>query len=430
MAAPEWIVVGANHRTAPLDLLGAMALAPDEIPGLLPSLCEEAGLEEVLVLCTCNRTEILGLAPDPAAAVTRLESWLIRIAAPRADVVPGHLYARTGDDAARHLLQVVCGLDSMVLGEAEIAGQAQRALELARGAGTAGASITRLFDAAFRAGKRARTETGIGAGTTSVASAAVHLTKRIFGDLDRREVLVLGAGETGVLAARHFRQHAPRTLYIANRTPERAAELAREVDGKAIAMDEWASLLRTVDAVVCATHAKEPLLTEPVVRNAAKRRGSRMLLLIDLAVTRNIDPGVAGVDNVYLNDHYDMQGIDDQSLARRAREIPAVEAIIDRELAGFLGQRAILEAGPVIRELRERYESLRRRELARFATRFDERNRPLAERLTSDLVNKLLHWPTLELRSLAREPDCEAERVAWARRLFGLDRPGADGEDG
>jgi glutamyl-tRNA reductase len=428
MAGAEPIIVGASHRTAPLDLLGAMAVAPDEVPGLLPELCREAGLEEALILSTCNRTEIHGLTVDPAAAAARLQDWLIRRVSDRAAVEPGHLCARSGDEAVRHLLRVVCGLESMILGEAEIAGQAQRALDLAREAGCARGFLARLYAAAFHAGKRARTETGIGAGTTSVASAAVHLSRRVFGDLDRREVLVLGAGETGVLAARHFRQQAPRTLYIANRTPERAAALAGEVGGTAIPMDEWASLLATVDAVVCATHAREPLLTEPAVRAAARRRGSRMLLLIDLAVTRNIDPAVAGVDNVYLHDLYDLQGIVEQSLARRAREVPAVEAIIERELGGFAGRTATLEAAPVIRELRERFEELRRRELARFAARLDERSRAAADRLTSDLIHKLLHWPTLELRALAREPDGGAEGLALARRLFGLDRPGP-GED-
>jgi glutamyl-tRNA reductase len=423
MAARELTLIGASHRTAPLDMLGSLALAPDEIARLLPAVREEAGLDEALILGTCNRTEIYGLTADPAAANERLERWLIRLAEPRAEVAPGHLYARSGDDATRHLYRVICGLDSLILGETEIVGQAQRALDLAREAGTAGGFLGQLFAAAFHAGKRSRTETGIGAGTTSVASAAVHLARRVFGDLGRREVLVLGAGETGVLAARHFRQHAPRTLYIANRTPERAAELAREVDGRAIPIDEWVSLLRSVDTVVCATHAKEPLITAPMVREAVRHRGSRMLLLIDLAVTRNIDSAVAGIDNVYRHDLYDMQAIVEQSLARRAREIPAVEAIVDRELAEFIGRRATLEAGPVIRELRERFEELRRQELARFAARFDERYRPVAERLTGDLVNKLLHWPTLELRALAREPDCGGERVAWARRLFGLDRP-------
>jgi glutamyl-tRNA reductase len=394
---------------------------------MLPGLREELGLDEVMLLSTCNRTEIYGLAGTAAEAAEHLEARLKGMSANGAGVRSENLYSRADRDAVEHLFRVTCGLDSMMLGETEITGQVQRAFEMAREAGTAGSFLTQLLSAAFRACKRARSETGINAGTTSVASAAVHLAKRVFGDLDRREIVVVGAGETGTLAARYFRQHTPRTLYLANRTPERARELAAEVEGTAIPMEDWVSLLNQVDAVVCATHSKTPLVTAEMVRRASRVRSSRMLLLIDISLPRNVERAAGEFDHVFLYDMSDLQKIVQQNLDRRALEIPVVESIIDDEMHHFFDQQATLEVGPVIRELRQRFEVIRRKEIERFKSRFSHEDQPVAERLTRDMINKLLHWPTLELRALAQDNGSSAERLAFARRLFGLDRPEGKG---
>jgi len=417
------ILIGSSHRTAPLDLLESLALTPQETAELLPGLREELNLDEVMLLSTCNRTEIYGLAPDPGTAAERVESRLITLSGSRGAVKAGNLYSRAERDAVEHLFRVACGLDSLMIGETEITGQIQRAFELAREVGTAGSYLTQLLSATFRACKRARTETGINAGTTSVASAAVHLARRVFGDLDRREVVIVGAGETGTLTARYFRQHTPRTLYLANRTVERAEALAAEVDGTAIPLEDWVSLLSKVDAVVCATHSKTPLVTAEMVRRAIRERSSRMLLIVDISLPRNVEHAVGEIDNVFLYDMYDLKKIVEQNLERRAGEIPAVESIIETEMHDFFGLQATLEVGPVIRELRERFEVIRRKEIERFRARFSEDDQPVAERLTRDMINKLLHWPTLEIRALAQDNGSSAERLAFTRRLFGLDRP-------
>jgi glutamyl-tRNA reductase len=423
MASQGLILVGSSHHTAPLDMLESLALNPEEVDELLPRLQQEADLDETLVLSTCNRTEIYGLARDPERAVEALESWLLKLAQERTPIAAENLYARGNRDAVEHLFRVTCGLDSMMLGETEISGQVQRAHELAREAGTAGSFLTQLLSAAFRTCKRARNETGIGSGTTSVASAAVHMARRVFGDLDRREVVVVGAGETGTLAARYFRQHTPRTLYLANRTPQRAENLAAEVGGRAIPLEDWAELLESVDVVVCATHSKEHLVTAEMVRGAARERAARMLLIIDVSLPRNVEQAVGEIDDVFLYDLYDLQKIVEQNLERRSREVPEVEGIVSQEMNDFFSQQATLQVGPVIREIRERFEVLRLKEIERFKSRLSDEDRPVAERLTRDLINKLLHWPTLEIRALAQQNEASAERLAWARRLFGLDRP-------
>ncbi|MBW2275939.1 MAG: glutamyl-tRNA reductase [Deltaproteobacteria bacterium] len=422
------ILIGSSHQTAPLDLLESLALTPEEVREMLPALREELGLDEVMVLSTCNRTEVYGLAQAPEETAKRLMSRLIELSANRSAVAAENLYSRADRDAVEHLFRVACGLDSLILGETEITGQVQRAFELSREVGTAGSFLTQLLSATFRACKRARSETGINAGTTSVASAAVHLARRVFGDLDRREVAVVGAGETGTLAARYFRQHTPRTLYLANRTHERAEALAAEVDGTAIPLEDWVSLLSSVDAVVLATHSKTPLITAEMVRGAARDRSSRMLLIIDVSLPRNAEQSVGEIDNVLLYDMYDLKKIVEQNVERRALDVPAVESILESEMHDFFGLQATLEVGPVIRELRERFEVIRRKEIERFKSRFSEDDQPVAERLTRDMVNKLLHWPTLGIRALAQDNGSSAERLAWARRLFGLDRPEGKGE--
>lgn len=423
------ILIGSSHHTAPLDLLESLALSPDETGSVLPELREQVDLDEVILLSTCNRTEVYGLSRDPRESSERLERWLLELSEKRTPIRPENLYARVDRDAVEHLFRVTCGLDSMMLGETEITGQVQRALELAREIGTANSFMTQLLSAAFRACKRARTETGINAGTTSVASAAVHLSRRVFGDLDRRAILVVGAGETGTLLARHFRQHTPRTLYLANRTQARAEALAEDVQGTAIPMEDWVDMLGRVDAVICATHSKQPLVTAEMVRRVARERSSRMLLLVDVSMPRNVERAAGELENVFLYDLYDLKKIVDQNLARRAEEVPAVESIIEAEMNEFFTRQATLEVGPVIRELRQRFEVLRQKEIERFSSRFSEQDRPVAERLTRDLINKLLHWPTLEIRSLAGQAGSDAERLAWARRLFGLDRAEEEGSD-
>lgn len=420
--AGELVLVGASHTTTPLQILESLALGPEEITGILPELRREAGLHEIMLLSTCNRTEIYGISSNRTRSALGLENWLIDLSRRRSPISADHVFHRFEKDAVEHIFRLASGVDSMMLGETQIVGQVQDAWDLAQRAETAGTYLNRLLSAAFRAQKRARTETSISSGSVSVASAGVHLARRIFGELSRRNVLVVGAGETGQLAARHFRKQEPKGIFVSNRTLSRAEELAAELDAKAVPLAASSELLSSVDIVLCATRSPEPLFTEQNVRKAMSSRASRMLLLIDVSLPRNVEPEVGNIENVFLHDMYDLRKIVDQNLSRRSREVPSVERIVLEEVEAFYRLQAAMEAAPLIREIREKFEDVRKGELDRYLRKFNEEDRALAERLTRDLVNKLLHRPTVEVRSLSRDPDAQMDRILWVRRLFGLDR--------
>lgn len=417
----QLIFVGASHRTTPLALLEAIALAPEDVARALPELRALADLREVMVLSTCNRTEIYATTDNPATACQKLESWLLSLERDGHGLAPDHLVLRQEGDAVSHLLRLSCGVDSMMLGETQIAGQIESALKLARQAGTAEGYLTQLVSAASRTCKRARTETAISTGVVSVASAAAYLAQRIFGDLEKRTALIVGAGETGRLAAEHLRSRGVRKIIVANRTLSRAEALAKDLGGQAAILEVREPLLKEADLAVCATYSPAHLFTRESVAATMKGRGGRMLLLVDISMPRNIDPDAGAIENVFLHDMQDLRSIVDQNLSRRAKEVPAVELIVAREAEGFFRHLAGIQAGPMIRDLRERFEAVRRHELDRFLKRFGEEDRELAERLTRDLIQKLLHHPTVEIREAARHPEANSEKLLWVRRLFGLD---------
>ncbi len=415
------VFVGASHRTAPLALLEAIALAPGDMRVLLPELRTRTGAQEVMVISTCNRTELYATTDNPVVATRELENWLLGRERDGHGLARDHLVLRQDSDAVSHLLRLACGVDSMMLGETQIAGQIESALALARQAGTAKGYLTQLVSAASRTCKRARTETAISTGVVSVASAAAYLAQRIFGDLEKRTALIVGAGETGRLAAEHLRGRGVRKLIVANRTLSRAEALAKELGGQAAILEVRDSLLRESDLAVCATHSPAHLFTRESVAAAMKGRGGRPLLLVDVSMPRNIDPQAGVIENVFLHDMQDLRSIVDQNLSRRAKEVPVVELIVAHETEGFFRHLAGIQAGPMIRDLRDRFEAVRRHELDRFVKRFREEDRELADRLTRDLIQKLLHHPTVEIRDAARHPEANGEKLLWVRRLFGLD---------
>lgn len=415
------VFIGASHKTTPLQILESVAFGPDRVLTLLPEIRVRLGLDEVAVLSTCNRTEVYGVSTDPTRSLRAVEQWLLGLSQGPSSIRPENLIRFSGSDVAEHAFRVASGIDSMIVGETQIAGQAEDAFRLAREADTAGPQLRELFAAAHRAQRRVRSETGIGEGSVSMASAAVHLARRVFGKLDKRRILIVGAGDTAALAARHFEKQNPAAMYISNRTFARAEDLARELSAAAIPLDACTSLLGSVDVVLFATRSPEPLATKETVTDAVAPRGSRMLLLIDVSLPRNVDPRVSDIENVFLHDMYDLRQIVEQNLARRAKEIPAAEKILRNELRGFLRHRTAAQAGPLIRDLRERYETVRRAEVERFLRQFREEDRPVVERLTRNLVNKLLHRPMVEIKGLSRDEQTQLERLSWARSLFGLD---------
>lgn len=430
MGLENLLLVGSSHLTAPLEILQDISFSPELIREHLPGMREELDLDEAVILSTCNRTEIYAAAENERRAAGAVQDWLLARTPGESGVSRENLYTRFGAEAASHLFRTASGLESLIIGETEIAGQVQDALEIARGAGTAQGFSTMLFSTAFRASKRSRTETEIAAGTTSVASASVHLAHRIFGDLSRRSALMIGAGETGRLVCRYLAHHGIGKLTIANRTNHRALEVAGEFGGEAAGLEGIGEILEGVDIAVAATHSPTPLITGEMIRAAMRNRSSRMLLLVDISMPANIEGAASSVDNVFLNDMNDLKSIVQRTLDRRSREIPAVERIIEGEMACYAARTAAMKAGPIIKELRQRYEDLAGAQLEKFSPKMSEEDRAVAARMVRDLTNKLLHWPTMELREIARDPEADPGRIEWLRRLFGLDKPLSGKGDG
>jgi glutamyl-tRNA reductase len=413
-------LLGVNHQTAPLPLREALALDAPGVRDALGELRRDASIREAAILATCNRTELYVRTPEPQAAESAMNAYLARRAgAP--ERLEHHTYSRTDAEAARHLLRVAAGLDSMILGEHQILGQVRDAQTLARHAETLGPMMDRLWSTAIHAGKRARAETDIGTGAVSVASAAVSLAERVLGNLASRAVLVIGAGETGRLVARHFADRRPSRLVVANRTRERAATTAAAVGGEAVGLEELGSVLAAADVVVSATGAPGFVVAAAAVRAAMHARPQRPLVLVDIAVPRDIDPAAGALENAFLYPIDALQTLVDRSLARRLHEVPRVEAIVEDELTKLMTWTRGLRASPVVRELAEHFERVRAEEVRRSLKHFHPEEEAHIERLTKTLINRLLRAPIARLRLGDTAESRDDDRLDVVRDLFALD---------
>ncbi|MCC7142098.1 MAG: glutamyl-tRNA reductase [Candidatus Eisenbacteria bacterium] len=418
--------VGLNLHSANSELLEAFAFSGDEAARWVETvLLRDSGVREAAVISTCNRTEAYLVVAESESS----RELLPLLTGPRSDLAhrnSGAFAERVGLDGARQMFRVACGLDSIVVGEAQILGQVRDAYELAKRAGGIGPVLERLFQSAMHAAKRSRSETEIGRGSVSVASAACDLAIKVVGDLKKRNVLVVGAGETGSLAARHLKAEGPAAMLIANRTLEKAEELAREVGGRAATLDALPTLLREVDVVVTATSSPVPVFTQPMIREVLRGR-SRSLVFVDIAIPRDVDPKIHDLDGAFV---YGMEALDrivKDNLSRRQREIPKVESIVEEELQSYARWLASRSAGSVIVELRERFETVRRSEVERMARGASAAEQEMIERLTRGIVNKLLHAPTSHLRNGgASDPDT----VELVRQLFQLNGDASGGASG
>lgn len=430
MSEQKLFVIGASHKTAPLERLASLSCGQEMSAEILQTLQDTFELANTVFLSTCNRTEIYGTAAHPEQTGAQIIQWLIAYAAQQnpqkagsqktSPLEPAHFYTHTNRDTISHLFRVMCGLDSMVRGETEIIGQVQRAFDRSVQAKAVNSYFIQLFQSANRTSKIARNETTIDKGHTSVASAAVHLTKRILGNLSKRTALVIGAGETGTLVTSYLRDENIR-IHIANRTLSNATTLCERYGGQAHSLEEIEQILPKVDVVIAATDAKSPLITAKMVRVAQNQRNSSMLLLVDISLPHNIEPEVGNQPNVLLSDMNDLKEIVSQNIARRANQIPLVKEIIEREIEQFIESQLTQQIGPLIKELRQSFEDVRLQELEKYATNFTEADQLVVEKMTKGLVNKLLHWPTLGARELAKEPDALFDRARWFTQLFGLE---------
>ena len=419
------VVIGLNHRTMPLDLFERMTVDGPRLPKALHDLRSRQHIGEVVVLSTCNRTEVYAIAERFHGAYADVRNFLSELAFVPPDEFADHLYVHYDAEAIRHLFSVSAGLDSAVIGEAEILGQVRTAWERAGEEGTAGPVLNLLFRHALETGKRARTDTGIARGTASVSHAAVEMAAERLGDLTGRKVLILGAGDMAEGMATALQGAGVADVQVANRTWRKARALADRIGGQAVRLSDLPLALMEVDLLLTSTGATVPVVEHDDFAPVMAERANRPLLIVDIAVPRDVDPTVRDLPGVTLLDINDLRRFAQAGIERRSHELAAVEAIIDDELGRFRSAASARGAAPVISALRGRAESLRQSELARFEAKLDgldERQRQAVEALTKGLVAKLLHEPTVMLKDTAGS--ATGERLADAtRQLFDIDDP-------
>jgi glutamyl-tRNA reductase len=415
------LAVGISHRTAPVELRESVDFGRGGLEAALTAFAARGLGREVVLLSTCNRSEIyLGADADAAAdACARFMSDYHGIAH---DSIAPHLFVHRGADVAQHLFRVAAGLDSMVVGEPQILGQVKDAYAKATAYKSTGALTNRLFTSAFSVGKRVRSETGLGEGAVSVSYAAISLAKKIFGDLTGLDVLILGAGEMAKLTGVYLQAQRVRQLSLVSRTLSTAQTLARRVGGRARPWDQLDKALAAADIVISATGAPEPVLTHSRIEDAMRRRRDRPLFLIDIAVPRDVEPEVGNLDQVFLYNIDDLRSIVQENLARRSAELERAEAIVREEVVRFGSWMQSREIIPTVVALRERFETIRKSELQRLEPKLSGLSpdaRARVEEITHLIVEKLLLTPTEQLKSVSDERLVIAYADAL-HRLFGL----------
>jgi glutamyl-tRNA reductase len=417
----EIVLVGLNHRTAPVEVRERVSFTTEQARRAADELRSRGILEETLVLSTCNRSEVYGVPPESShECAPGLSSFLSEFHSVRADVLSISLYHHYDREAVRHLFRVSAGLDSMLLGEAEILGQVREAYRSAHEQGATGPVLNRLFQGALEVGKRVRSETDLGTRPMSVASAGVKLAERIFGKLGSRSALVLGAGTISEQVVSQLRDRGIAHLFVSNRSRDRADELARQFGGKVVGWGEWDTALQLPDVVVSSVATEEPVLRCEMVERAMAARGNRALFLMDLGMPRNIDAAVAKLYNVYVYNMDDLSDIVQQNRNARENEIPRAETIVEEHVGKFLSWQASVELVGLVDALRAR---MREERAAFIRSRVESMNhltdadRAHVEGLMDELLEKLLLEPAQRLRS-EKELRRKIQNVEALRDLF------------
>jgi glutamyl-tRNA reductase len=413
---PVLLCVGLSHKQVPIAIREQLAVSAEDLPGRLARLRTLSGVREAMLLSTCNRIEVFAVADARTAA-----DDLLRDLGPLA---AEHAQIRWEDEALLHLFRVTASLDSMVLGEAQIQGQVKEAHARAQEAGACGAALARVISGALSAAKRVRTETGIARGAVSLSSVAVQMARKVLGDPTGHAVLLIGAGEMAQLAARELQAGGASELLVANRSGAAAEALAAQVGGIAVGLGEVPALLERADVVLCSTAAQQPIVTRELVGRAIKARRYRPLFLIDLAVPRNVDPGVNQLENVYVYDMDDLERVAAQNRELRAQEVERAEAIVREEIAAYARAKQERVAVPVLARLRAQAQALADAEVERTLALLgplSERQQKSLRSMALAIVNKLLHGPTARLRDEQGGPLAEA-----AAELFGIQDSGGD----
>lgn len=419
------VLVGLSHKTAPLEMRERLAFAEPLLPEALESLVGQDALDEALIVSTCNRVELIASTPvSSERGLESLSEFLRNYHKVPPESLNGHIYKHSDDNAIKHLFRVASSLDSMVVGESQILGQVKEAYQHAVNAGTIGRVLSQLMHRALSVAKRIRTETGVAQNPVSVSSVAVELARKIFEDLSEKTVLLVGAGEMGELAARSLIDAGTSRLIVTNRTAERAEEIAVKYAGGAVNFEALYDVLPSADIVVCSTGAPDYVVRTPETKRALKARKKGPVLFIDISVPRNIDPGIANLENAFLFDVDDLDSVVKTNLREREREAQRAESIIEAEVQQFTTQLRSLDIGPAVVEVKELLMSIVVSEFKRNRKRLGDMT-PAQEAAIEDvlipaLVNKLSHPMIVHLRNAARDGK-PTQMVEELRKMMRID---------
>jgi len=419
----EIIVVGLSHHTAPVETREQLAIADAEVAEAYHRLLARPSIDEAIILSTCNRVEVVAATQHPEAGAAEVVEFLRESPDTEVEGFEEHLYVHRGAGAVQHVFRVASSLDSMVVGEPQILGQLKEAYSKAAGLGATGTVLHRLFHKSFSAAKRVRAETSIASRAVSVSSAAVDLARKIFERLEDKTAMLIGAGQMSELAARHLLSNGIGNLIATNRTFERAVELSREFGGTPVPFDQFPRYLKMADVVIGSTAADDFVVNPAMVHDVLRERNQRPMFFIDLSVPRNFDPRVNEIDNVYLYDVDDLEGVIEVNLEERQREAAKAEHLVAEEVDGFCRWIGSLNAVPTIVALRRRVEAIRRGELDRTLAslrQLGDRERDALEAMTAAIVNKILHTPISKLKRSDDEDD--AYYIDAVLRLFELEQ--------
>ncbi|MFB3921189.1 MAG: glutamyl-tRNA reductase [Terriglobia bacterium] len=419
----DLLLIGISHKTAPLEVRERFAIPESRIPGALQILAGEPEVDEALIISTCNRVEFVMSLHDGEDGVAVFRRFFQKTYSLSYDDFAHCFYTHRNDEAVRHLFRVASGLDSMVVGEPQVLGQVKKAYSLAKEGGAARHTLDAVFSRVFNVAKRIRTETHVAEASVSVSSAAVEWAEQVFGDLHGKTVMIIGAGQMGELAARHLVSKGAATVLVSNRTYDHAVKLAEELKGLAVRFSEIWEAMKRADIVISSTGCPHAIITRADMESLMASRGNRPLFLVDIAVPRDIDPGVGEIPGCTLANIDALKEVTRHNLRQREEAGAAADRIVEEELAAFRERQEALRVAPTIVSLRQRVEAIRRGELARTRALFGELTPEQEEALdlvTQSLVNKILHTPFTELKQAAARPD-RSQFLSVVRSIFRLE---------
>lgn len=426
------LLVGINYRTAPVELRECFAINESVLAVSLQQLKDQAGCQEVVLLSTCNRTEIYAVVDDILSGEAGIRRFLSSVSQLDEAQFADHLYRREGIHAIRHMLRVVTGMDSMIVGETQVLGQFKHAFLFAQTQGTTGSLINSLFNRAIAFGKKVQTDTSIGQNAVSVSYAAVALAKKVFDQLQNKSVLVIGAGKMSELTLTHLASQGIKDVMIANRTISRAESVAKKFSGQALTLDQLKDALITADIVITSTGAQQLLLTAEMVNEAMKRRRMRPLFIIDIAVPRDVEPAVGKLSDVYLYDIDDLQEVVSANVSLRHQEAVRVQEWMDEEIFSIQAWVQEQEAFPLIAALRQRTQEIQNDILESLYHKLpdlDDHDKKVLLKHMQSIVNQILRTPTVNLKSMATEPE-GANYLHTFAKLFDIEYQSAMGQAG